>query len=177
MTVKIKQEEIQFFDKPLATGYRFVLAHNIDFKNGSRYTTSLELQGILTAPLIAEAKGPISTDWIDPTNEFLHNPYNLEKYPESIGTSHPKSNMDRSCDNLTLGTEYLSVNFSYRFGKLGIGPTLSIYLQEDWKLMVANGDGIKLLYGGTNAQDLGTGIKIVLPFKLISEPSLLKIKK
>ena len=62
------------------------------------------------------------------------------------------------------GSEYISLNFSYRFGKPDRAPTLTFYLQEDWSLLYdLEGASLPLFSTSNNAQDFGAGIKFIQP--------------
>jgi hypothetical protein len=142
------------------TGYRFVLAQNFDFKNHQRFTFGIEMQG-MTTPINTNIR--VDASYMTPEDIGIQTNY----YPEHWTPENPIAitNQRRAARGLIRGSEYVTFNFSYRFGGSSLAPTVSLYLQEDWTV-IYNTDGrtLPLFVQSNNAQDFGVGVKVVKGF-------------
>ena len=80
--------------------------------------------------------------------------------PENWTPQNPiaLTNQRRASRGLISGSEYLSLNFSYRFGRPYRSSTIMFYLQDDWTIK----DVLPLVSAElNNSQDFGVGIKWV----------------
>jgi len=148
--LRIRQNDFDFNYAEVVTGYRFLLAQNFDFTNYKRFTVGLEMQGM---------SAPVSTK--ERTNTCLN--------PEDIGITTnyipeywtpqnpiPLTNQRRAARSLISGSEYLTLNFSYRFGRPDRSSTIMFYVQDDWTMK----DVLPLVSAElNNSQDFGVGIK------------------
>jgi len=148
--LRIRHEEFDFNYADVVTGYRFLLGHNFDFINHQRFTIGIEMQG-MTAPL--STKGRVQA-YLNPEDIGIKTNYT----PEYWTPQHPivLTDQRRAARGLISGSEYLSLNFSYRFGKSDRSSTIMFYLQDDWTLK----NVLSLVSSElNNSQDFGVGIK------------------
>ncbi len=148
--LRFRQEEFDFNYADVVTGYRFLLGNNFDFKNHQRFTIGIEMQG-MTAPLSTKERvqaylNPedigIKTNYI-PEYWTIQNPINI-------------TNQKRAARSLISGSEHLSLNFSYRFGKPDRSSTIMFYIQDDLTIK----DVLSFVSAElNNSQDFGAGIK------------------
>lgn len=142
--------------------YHFLFGQNIDFKKSQRLTIGVELQG-MTKPL--SASGRLRAPYLNPEDVGIETNYKPEYWTEARQIN--VTNQRRAARGLIRGSEYLALNFSYRFGKPDRAPTLSIYIQEDWTLLIDKDDKAPPLFlQFNNAQDFGAGFKITQPFRI-----------
>ncbi|HYC87532.1 MAG TPA: hypothetical protein VEB86_20000, partial [Chryseosolibacter sp.] len=74
------------------------------------------------------------------------------------------TNQRRAGRSLIRGSEYLTLNFSWRSGKTPGSPTVAVYFQEDWTVIYdPEGTGLPLFSQSNNSQDFGVGIKFIKP--------------
>jgi hypothetical protein len=73
----------------------------------------------------------------------------------------PLTNQRRTSRGLVSGSEYVSLNFSLRFGSAEHPSTIMFYLQDDWSL-----NNVLPLVSSelNNSQDFGAGIKWIRTF-------------
>lgn len=150
--LRIRQEEFDFNYADVVTGYRFLLGHNFDFKNHQRFTIGIEMQG-MTSPLSTKERVQA---YLNPEDIGIKTNY----IPEHWTPQQPiaLTNQRRTSRGLISGSEYLSLNFSYRFGKPDRFSTIMFYLQDDWSMK----DVLPLVSSElNNAQDFGLGIKLI----------------
>lgn len=146
----IRQNQFDFNYAAVVTGYRFLLGHNFDFKHHKRFTIGIEMQG-MTAPL--STKDRVQA-YLNPEDIGIKTNY----LPEYWTTQNPipLTNQRRASRGLVSGSEYLSLNFSYRFGPADRSSTIQFYVQDDWALK----DVLPLISAElNNSQDFGVGIK------------------
>jgi hypothetical protein len=148
--LRIRREQFDFNYADVVTGYRFLFGHNFDFRNHKRFTIGIEMQG-MTAPLSTKERVQA---YLNPEDIGIKTNY----IPEYWTPQHPISLTDqrRSSRGLISGSEYLSLNFSYRFGRPDRSSTIMFYLQDDWTIK----DVLPLVSSElNNSQDFGVGIK------------------
>ena len=148
--LRIRQEKFNFNYADVVTGYRFLLGHNFDFKNHQRFTIGIEMQG-MTAPL--STKDRVQA-YLNPEDIGIKTNYIPEYWTPQDPI--PVTNQRRAARGLISGSEYLSLNFSYRFGKSDSSSTIMFYLQDDWTIK----DVWPLVSSElNNAQDFGVWVK------------------
>ncbi|MBS1681292.1 MAG: hypothetical protein JST48_06235 [Bacteroidetes bacterium] len=146
---RTRQNDFNFNYVDVVSGYRFLLTNNFDFKNNQRFTVGIELQG-MTAPLSTKERVQA---YLNPEDIGIQTNYVTEWTPQN-----PVALTDqrRASRGLISGSEYLSLNFSYRFGKPGRSSTIMFCAQDDWSL----NDFLPLVSSElNNSQDFGVGIK------------------
>lgn len=145
--LSIRQAYFDFNYADVVSGYRFLLGQNFDFDNHKRFTFGIEMQGA-TAPLSTQAR---VLAYLNPEDIGIKTNY----IPEYWTLENPiaLTNQRRSSRGLISGGEFVSLNFSYRFGKPNRASTITFYVQDDWT--------IKLLLSSelNNAENFGAGIK------------------
>lgn len=148
--LRIRHDDFDFNYADVVTGYRFLLAHNFDFKNYKRFTIGIEMQG-MTAPL--KNKDRVQA-YLNPEDIGISTNYIPEYWTPQ--NPIPLTNQRRASRGLISGSEYLSLNFSYRFGKPDRVSTVMFYVQDDWSLK----DVLPLVSSElNNSQDFGVGVK------------------
>lgn len=152
--LRIHQEEFNFNYAEVITGYRFLLGHNFDFKNRHRFSIGMELQG-MTAPVSTKER---VYAYLNPEDIGIKTNYIPEYWTPQDPI--PLTNQRRTSRGLISGSEYLSLNFSYRFGEPSRASTIMFYMQDDWAMK----DVLPLVSAElTNAQDFGVGLKWIRP--------------
>lgn len=148
--LRIREEQFDFNYAHVVTGYRFLLGHNFDFKNHKRFTIGIEMQG-MTAPLSTKERVQA---YLNPEDIGIKTNYIPEYWTPQ--NPIPLTNQRRASRALISGSEYLSLNFSYRFGKPDRSSTIMFYMQDDWTMK----DILPLVSAElNNTQDFGVGIK------------------
>jgi hypothetical protein len=148
--LRIRQEEFDFNYAEVVTGYRFLLGQNFDFKNNKRFTFGIELQGMTAA---VSTKERVQA-YLNPEDIGIQTNY----IPEHWTPQNPiaLTNQRRTSRGLISGSEHLSLNFSYRFGKPNRSSTMMLYVQDDWTMK----EVLPLVSSQlSNAQNFGVGIK------------------
>jgi len=136
----------------IVTGYRFLFGHNFDFKNHARFTVGIEMQG-MTAPLYNKDRVQA---YLNPEDIGIKSNYIPEYWTPQDPI--PLTNQRRTSRGLISGSEYVSLNFSYRFGPVDRTSTIMFYVQDDWTMK----DVLPLVSAElNNSQDFGVGIKWV----------------
>jgi hypothetical protein len=154
--LRIRQEQFNFNYANIVTGYRFLLGQNFDFKNHRRFTIGIELQG-MTAPL--NTKDRVQA-YLNPEDIGIKTNYIPEYWTPQ--NPIPLTNQRRASRGLISGSEYVSLNFSYRFGPVDRASTIMFYAQDDWSLK----DIVPLVSSElNNSQDFGFGIKWIQAFR------------
>ncbi len=149
--LRIRGEQFDFNYADVVTGYRFLFGHNFDFKNHQRFTFGIEMQG-MTAPV--STKESVRGAYLNPEDIGIKTNYIPEYWTPQ--NPIPVTNQRRAARGLISGSEYLSLNFSYRFGRPDRASTISFYLQDDWKI----NDVLPLVSSElNNSQDFAAGVK------------------
>jgi hypothetical protein len=149
--IRIRKEEFNFNYADVVTGYRFLLGQSFDFKNHKRFTIGIEMQG-MTSPL--NTKMRVQGAYLNPEDIGIKTNYVPEYWTPQ--NPIPITNQRRAARGLLSGSEYLSLNFSYRFGKPDRSSTIMFYAQDDWTTK----DVLPIMSSElNNAQDFGVGVK------------------
>ena len=159
--IRLHPDKINFADQRYVGGYRFLLSHNFDFKNGKRFLFGLELQGMTRPTSIREgARGPADVTSIGLNNQYVQDYW--------TPTNNYNTTAERKgARGLLTGSEYITLNFSYRFGEANDAPILSFYIQEDWKVFMGTRFGVLFLQSD-NVQDFGAGLKFAAPLSFFN---------
>jgi len=154
--IRLHSDKINFADQRYVQGYRIALNQNFDYRNKRQFVLGVELQG-MTRPTSNRdgARGPV-----DVTAIGLKNVYKDDYWTPT--NDYNVTNEARGARSLITGSEYITLNLSYRFGDPKTAPSVSVYAQEDWKLFY--GDKPFLLFlSSDNVQDWGVGVKLTQP--------------
>lgn len=146
--IRQKKFDLNYVD--VVTGYRFLLGHHFALKNQKWFTIGIEMQG-MTAPVSTKERVQA---YLNPEDIGIKTNY----VPEYWTPQNPISVTDqrKASRALISGSEYLSLNFSYRFGPADRSSTVMFYLQDDWTMK----DVLPLVSAElNNSQDFGVGIK------------------
>ncbi|PZR31552.1 MAG: hypothetical protein DI538_20845 [Azospira oryzae] len=153
----------KFYDpgyRNFMTGYRFVLAQNFDLKNAHRFSFGIEMQG---APSPLSTKTKVVAPYPNAEDIGVQTSYTPEYWTPDDPIAI--TNQRRAGRTMIRGSEYISLNFSYRIGKSNHAPTVTFYLQEDWSLVYdLEGASFPLFSMSNNAQDFGAGFRLLKPF-------------
>jgi|GEM_PF-3044188 len=153
---RIREEYLDLNYADIVTGYRILLGQNIDFKNHHRFSIGIEMQG-MTAPL--STKQRVTAPHVVPEDVGVQSSYAPERwtYERPINVT----NQRRAARSLIRGSEFLSMNFTYRFGGSDHAPSVTLYLQEDWTVLYdTEGEFLPLFLLSNNAQDFGVGVRL-----------------
>jgi len=144
----------------IVSGYRILLGQNFYFRSGQRFTIGIEMQGA-TAPLSRRQR--VTAPYLTPEDIGVQSSYAPEQW--TLDRQINITNQRRAARSLIRGSEFLSLNFSYRFGKSDCPPTVTLYFQEDWTILYdTDGTTLPLFALSNNTQDFGAGIKFSKAF-------------